>query len=282
MEEVGAWRLWPSILYLDGNVLIGQMIWRPDMRQLRMLRSSITGVALLGMLFTFTACGDDSKDPRASARDASEESGNGSKDAPDNSDDENAEDEEDAENPDDLNEDGEGEDDEEGSDDSGFYADAFNGNFSGAVIDMDGDAAIAGITEILGAPSEDMGWNEGCPLDGPETNERNVRWGSFTLMLLRDGSSGTGRVFGWTYSVDPETFEGDLDGPEEDLIALPPGVLFGDPIDQVGQTMDMEVVSMEMFDTKMVSTEGWSLMSSQVNDPAPFTTVAVPYLPTCE
>ena len=98
--------------------------------------------------------------------------------------------------------------------------------------------AVAALTDRLGAPDDDTGWNTGCPLDGdPALDERWLTWGD--LRVRFDRSEGDRArthaeiVLGWTYG-DTRPGSPVPDGPLAADVVMPAGITWGSSVSAVG------------------------------------------------
>ncbi|MGB2757501.1 MAG: hypothetical protein WBD02_07545, partial [Acidimicrobiia bacterium] len=144
------------------------------------------------------------------------------------------------------------------------------------------ESTVTQLKALLGDPTRNEGWNEGCPLDGPDLNERAVSWGSLQVDFVRDDSSGDGTLAGWTYHVDPVTFAGKAGGPTPEQIVLPSGVHFGTPISEAGTAVGHAPEDFELVGVTWITTETWTLSADALGSSEPLTTAAVPTIFVCE
>jgi hypothetical protein len=150
-----------------------------------------------------------------------------------------------------------------------------NAPILGITIGTDADLALLELDALIGEPDFDTGWNVGCPLDGPELNERLVEWGDLDVYFER--FDGMERLRAWGYDV--RLPEGGF--PEIPLISLPGGAQIGDPIEDVAAAAGEPVVYDPVFDVNRVGPDGYDIIA--FGDPgSPAWGAFVPFVPTCE
>lgn len=146
----------------------------------------------------------------------------------------------------------------------------------------DATAAATELAQVIGPPRSDSGWVVGCPLDGPEVNERTLTWGSLVVSLQRDGAADV--VRSWHYRLGQTTGRPDRGGPPVSQVLLPGGVSFGTPIGEVADALD-EPLLQEFFGYYL-DLDGLLLYSNSgagaATDTDPVDGVGVPYIPVCD
>lgn len=146
----------------------------------------------------------------------------------------------------------------------------------GVDIGTEGEAAIAAVADLLGPPTDDSGWNEGCPLDGPEANERVVTWGGLRLLLNRP-DDGTGTLYAWGYETSV-----DLDGgPGINQIVLPGDTRLGQPMLDIADASGFDTLYDETFDIVSLGSD-FTVYGIGDDVRTPAEGVYVPFQPTCE
>lgn len=94
------------------------------------------------------------------------------------------------------------------------------------------DQVVAALAAELGAPAEDTGWIEGCPLDGEAANERYVSFdNSLSAAFYDDGGGAYFRFWSYGEATGLETARGiSPDSTNAELGAAYPGATLEDTI----------------------------------------------------
>ncbi len=149
----------------------------------------------------------------------------------------------------------------------------------GAGFGSDAETAIGILTGVLGPPTDDTGWGEGCPLDG--VDERFVSWGGLGAQF--EISQAGDEVFvRWTYRLDFATGAAIPGGPTPDQIVLPDGIAMGDPFSSAAAAYGFDPSVDEIFGIAIYSGNTFTLLTSEPSVDAPITEVYAPIVRFCE
>lgn len=146
----------------------------------------------------------------------------------------------------------------------------------GAELGTATDDALTALTVAFGDPSEDTGWNEGCPLDGAGDNERAVSWGGLEAQFRRDGDD-PGELFAWGYA----TYRDAAGGPPAGSVVLPGNTRLGAPIGAIADASGFTTEYNDVFDMTSLG-DGFEVFADGDDLDAPATGAYVPFLPTCD
>ncbi len=152
-------------------------------------------------------------------------------------------------------------------------------NLFGAKFGSDASSVVARITEVLGAPNDDYGRVEGCPLNG--VDERFVNWGGMGAQFFAD-ETGTLKFERWTYRIDYETKSAIPGGPAPDQIILPGGIKMGDPYTKAAKAWGFNAEVDEVFDIGWHFGEEVAIMTADNNLNGPIVEIGVPHIGACE
>lgn len=149
----------------------------------------------------------------------------------------------------------------------------------GAAIGSDAETAIGILTGVLGPPTDDSGWGEGCPLDG--VDERYVNWGGLGAQFEISGA-GDEVFVRWTYRLDFETGAAIPGGPAPDQIVLPDGIAMGDPFSSAAAAYGFTPSVDEIFGIAIYIGNTFTLLTSEPSVDAPITEIYAPIVRFCE
>ena len=145
----------------------------------------------------------------------------------------------------------------------------------GVPFGIDAELALRLLNAVLGAPTQDSDWRDGCPLGGP-TTVRFVTWGRFAALFSR---SATGDEFSsWRYRPLP------TDNAAGDRLLFPAGVRFGMTMADVSARLGLETSYWNVFDHLSVFDHGGRQYLGVGEDPSTtiFSEYAEPSLAYCE
>ena len=142
------------------------------------------------------------------------------------------------------------------------------------------DEAIERLTALLG-PGDDTGWIEGCPLDGPDLNERYLSWGGLTADFRRGGGA-IERFDAWRYRIDLETLAGVPGGPGPDQVVIPGGFTMGDDFETVVLSYGETPVVDDVFGVPLHFGANFTLIGRDPVTATPIIEVGTPFVGFCE
>lgn len=155
------------------------------------------------------------------------------------------------------------------------------GNLAGYPVGTDAETVIGAVTALFGAPTTDLGWNVGCPLDGEDVvNERFMAWGSLRVYFYGEPDSGYMRAF--VFHLDRDTELAAVGGPGIEYVETPSGVLLGQSISDTGDALGVSPSYSEMFDSTVVELEGVVFRAYGPDPDGTLIAGEVPSVPICE
>ena len=141
------------------------------------------------------------------------------------------------------------------------------------------DQVLPVLIEMLGAPTEDSGRIEGCPVNG--IDERYVDWGGFGAQFYADANGKL--VFErWTYRLDVEAGRAIEGGPLPEQVVLPKGVRIGDPYTRAAKLWGFSAKVDEVFGIAWHFARDVAIMTADENLDGPIVEIGVPTIGACE
>ncbi len=149
----------------------------------------------------------------------------------------------------------------------------------GAALGSDDDATVATLTAVLGPPTGDTGWSDGCPLN--DVGERTVSWGGLRADF-EAAPDGTEYFARWAYELDPLSVTAIPGGPTPDQIVLPGGVQLGDPFSSAASAYGFSPFVDETFGVAYYFADDFSIRTYDPGVDSPITFVGVPDFYFCD
>ena len=152
-------------------------------------------------------------------------------------------------------------------------------NLFGAQFGAPVDKVLPVLTARLGAPTEDSGRIEGCPVNG--IDERYVDWGGLGAQFY-ENEAGALVFERWTYRIDAKSGAEIPGGPAPHRIVLPKGIRMGDSFAMAAEAWGFKAKVDEVFGIAWYFGREVAIMTADERLDGPIVEIGVPTIGACE